>query len=110
MITYSFRFMASRPRPILITDRAAARWLGVSGRMVRLWVHTGAWPLPCSVLGGSWLFDASDVERWLRSGVWPAGVRFRGSALQGVNLARSGRGHGARDPGGRGAVSCSALS
>ena len=109
MITNGFRFMASRPRPIPITDRAAARRLGVSARMVRLWVHTGAWPLPRSVVGGSWLFDVSDLERWLERGVWPAGVRFRVNPLRGVNLARSGRVHVARDPEGR-AVSCLVVS
>ncbi len=85
MITNGSRCMVSRPRPILITDRDVAHRLGVSTRMVRLWVHTGAWPLPRSVRDGAWLFDITDVERWLKRGVWPDGVRF--SLPRGMNPA-----------------------
>ena len=72
-----FRLRGTRPRVILLTDRAAAAKLRVSTGMVRLWVATGAWPLPRGVRGTSWLFDRSDVECWVRTGAWPAGARYR---------------------------------
>ena len=51
--------------------------IGVPLRMIRLWIDTGAWPLPCSVCGGKLLFKQSDVESWLVTGAWPTGVHFR---------------------------------
>jgi hypothetical protein len=77
MIANSFRLTDFLPRSTLMTDCALARRLQVSTRMVRLWVDTGAWPLPCHVRRKSFLFRISDVERWLQTGVWPAGARFR---------------------------------
>jgi hypothetical protein len=71
-------------RPGLMTDRVAARICRVGPRMIGLWIETGAWPLPHAVLATTLYFRASDVECWLRTGKWPAGVRFRsmGSANQ----------------------------
>jgi hypothetical protein len=77
MIANSFRLMASRPQTSLVTDRALAHSLQVSARMIRLWVDTGAWPLPRCVRRTMFHFDVSDVERWLKTGVWPTGARFR---------------------------------
>jgi hypothetical protein len=54
-----------------------AELVGVPVRMIRLWIGTGAWPLPRSVRGTTLLFDLSDVECWLRTGTWPTGVHFR---------------------------------
>ena len=76
MIANSDRLMRSRPRASLVTDRALAQRLQVSARMVRLWVDTGAWPLPRCARRTSFLFETSDVEHWLETGVWPAGARF----------------------------------
>jgi hypothetical protein len=55
-----------------------AERLGVPVRMIRLWIGTGAWPLPHSVRDGTPCFEPSDVERWLRTGAGPPGVHFRG--------------------------------
>jgi hypothetical protein len=52
--------------------------LGVPVRMIRLWIGTGAWPLPRSVCHGTSCFKLSDVECWLLTGAWPTGVHFRG--------------------------------
>jgi hypothetical protein len=54
-----------------------AEFVGVPVRIILLWIGTGAWPLPRSVRGTTLLFDLSDVECWLRTGTWPAGVHFR---------------------------------
>jgi hypothetical protein len=56
---------------------AVAEFIGVPVPMIRLWIGTGAWPLPRSVRGTTLLFDLPDVECWLRTGSWPAGVHFR---------------------------------
>jgi hypothetical protein len=77
MFADRFRLSGIRPPLTLLTDRAVARWLQVSRRMVRLWVATAAWPLPRYTRGSSWLFDRSEVEWWLRTGSWPTGVHFR---------------------------------
>ena len=77
MNTDEFRLRRTGPRVTLLTDRAVAVRLRVSTQMVRLWVATGAWPLPRGVRGTSWLFDRSDVECWVRTGTWPAGAWFR---------------------------------
>jgi hypothetical protein len=62
------------PRPSTIP---VAEIIGVPLWMIRLWIDTGAWPLPHSVRGGTLLFDLSEVECWLRTGAWPTGVHFR---------------------------------
>ena len=49
--------------------------------MIGLWIETGAWPLPHAVCATTLYFRALDVECWLRTGTWPAGVRFRGRRL-----------------------------
>ena len=77
MIANSSRLVERRPRTSLVTDRAVARRLRVSMRIVRLWIATGAWPLPRGARGTSFLFESSDVERWLQTGIWPTGARFR---------------------------------
>jgi hypothetical protein len=62
------------PRPAAIS---VAEIIGVPLWMIRLWIDTGAWPLPRSVRGSTLLFDLSEVECWLRTGAWPPGVHFR---------------------------------
>jgi hypothetical protein len=52
-------------RPELMTDRVAAQICGVSVRMIRLWVETGAWPLPDAVRATPLYFGVSDVKCWL---------------------------------------------
>jgi hypothetical protein len=110
MVTNGYRFMAGRRRPILISDRAAARWLGVSAQMVHLWVHTGAWPLPRNVRSGSWLFEISDVELWIKRGVWPADVHFRFGSPRHSALIRSACHHEMRHRRRRESVPCLAVS
>jgi hypothetical protein len=110
MVTNGFRPMTGQSQPILITDRAAARRIGVSARMVRLWVHTRAWPLPRSCQGDSWLFDISDVDHWLKTGIWPAGVRFRHSMPAVVHLTHSRHDTCDGSPREKEIVSCSAVS
>jgi hypothetical protein len=80
MVAQGFRPRERCPRKILVTDRAVAKRLRVSLRMIRLWINTGAWPLPLSADGASLLFDLADVEGWLKTGAWPAGVHFRSRA------------------------------
>jgi len=62
------------PRPIATP---VAEIIGVSLRTIRLWIGTGAWPLPRSVRRETLLFKRSDVECWLMTGAWPRGVHFR---------------------------------
>ena len=76
MTTDRNRIMESRQRASLVTDCVLAQRLQVSARMVRLWVHAGAWPLPRCARRASFLFECSDVEQWVKTGVWPAGARF----------------------------------
>src|SRR5690348_8373697 len=64
-------------RPQLMSDRSAAQICGVSVRMVRMWVETGAWPLPEAVRAMTLYFMMSDLECWLESGTWPDHVHFR---------------------------------
>jgi hypothetical protein len=71
----------------LLTDRAIAHRLRVSTLMVRLWVATGAWPLPRGVRGASWLYNVRDVDCWVRTGAWPPGAWFR-SRVRPQNHAR----------------------
>jgi excisionase family DNA binding protein len=77
MIAMSFRLVRSPTRSSLITHRDAARRLQVSARTVRLWVETGAWPLPRYTRRTDWLFEVSDVEDWAKTGGWPRGARYR---------------------------------
>ena len=70
------RIMRSPQRASLVTDSALAQRLKVSARMVRLWVDTGAWPLPRRARRESFLFESSEVEQWVKTGVWPAGTPF----------------------------------
>jgi hypothetical protein len=67
----------------LVTDRVAAKTCGVCREMVRLWVETGAWPLPRGIIATTLYFTRSDVEGWLRTGTWPAEARFQGRPLVG---------------------------
>lgn len=67
----------------LVTELGAARMSGVSRRMLRLWVETGAWPLPRAILAMTLYFRRSDVEGWLRTGTWPAEARFQGHPFMG---------------------------
>ena len=83
MIANSYRLMRSRPRASLVTDSALAQRLQVSARMVRLWVDTGAWPLPRCARRTSFLFETSDVEQWVETGVWPAGPGSTHTAARG---------------------------
>jgi hypothetical protein len=62
------------PRP---TATPVAEIIGVPLRMIGLWIDTGAWPLPCSVCGGTSFFRLSDLECWLKTGAWPTGAHFR---------------------------------
>jgi hypothetical protein len=66
----------SRVSPDLVPDRVIARNLGVSERLIRLWIETGAWPLPRAVGATTLYFNGIDVDCWTRTGTWPAGVRF----------------------------------
>jgi hypothetical protein len=58
------------------TEIAVDEILGIPLRMIRLWIDTGAWPLPLSVCGGTLCFKWSDVECWLTTGAWPPDVHF----------------------------------
>lgn len=62
----------------LMSDRAAARIAGVSRAMLGLWVETGAWPLPRAILATTQYFRQSEVEDWLKTGIWPAEACFQG--------------------------------
>ena len=47
--------------------------------MIRLWVDTGAWPMPHCRVAAPPTFSLSDVKGWLATGTWPAGAHFRAS-------------------------------
>ena len=84
MIANSFRFTQSRPRTSLVTDRAVAHRLQVSARMVRLWVDTGAWPLPCCTSRTSFWFGNLGSGALARDGR----LAGRGSFPMRANLER----------------------
>jgi len=60
-----------------VTGRVAAKMCGVGVSMIRLWVDTGAWPMPHPGGAGPQTFNLSEVEVWIATGTWPAGVHFR---------------------------------
>jgi hypothetical protein len=60
-----------------VTDRAAARRCRVDLGMIRLWVQTGAWPMPRRCGESPRTFALAEVEGWLATGAWPAGAQFR---------------------------------
>ena len=68
------RIMGSRQRASLVTDSALAQRLQVSGG----WFVSGStrarWPLPRCARRASFLFESSEVEQWVKTGVWPAGA------------------------------------
>jgi hypothetical protein len=47
----------------LLPDWAIATSMRVSARMIRLWIDTGAWPLPRAVVATTLYFQSLDVER-----------------------------------------------
>ena len=57
MIASSDRLMGSRPRASLVTDSRPGPEAPGRARMVRLWVDTGAWPLPRCARRTSFLFE-----------------------------------------------------
>lgn len=62
--------------PELVPDRVIASNLGISERLIRLWIATGAWPLPRAVGQTTLYFNGIDVDCWVRTGTWPEGARF----------------------------------
>lgn len=61
----------------LISDQELATAFRIGQHTIRLWVHTGLWPLPRLACGTSVFFRVSDVRCWVRTGVWPYGGVFR---------------------------------
>jgi hypothetical protein len=60
-----------------VSERTAAKMCGVGVGMIRLWVETGAWPMPRRGIGQApATFGHSEVEGWLATGIWPAGSTF----------------------------------
>ena len=59
-----------------VTDWAAARMCWVDLGMIRLWVQTGAWPMPRRGGHSPRTFSLAEVECWLATGAWPAGAQF----------------------------------
>jgi hypothetical protein len=66
----------SRVSPDLVPHRVIASNLGVSVRLIRLWIDSGAWPLPRAVGATNLYFNGIEVDCWTRTGTWPDGVRF----------------------------------
>jgi hypothetical protein len=62
--------------PDRVTDGAAAEMCWVDPGMIRLWVETGAWPMPRQGGESPGTFAFSEVEGWLATGAWPAGAHF----------------------------------
>jgi hypothetical protein len=60
-----------------VTERVAARMCGVGVGMIRLWVDTGAWPMPHRGGEAPPTFRLSEVKGWLATGTWPAVAHFR---------------------------------
>jgi hypothetical protein len=60
-----------------ITERIAAGMCSVGVGMIRLWVDTGAWPMPHCGCAAPPTFSLSEVKGWLATGTWPAGAHFR---------------------------------
>jgi hypothetical protein len=67
----------STERSDRVSERTAAKMCGVGVGMIRLWVVTGAWPIPRRGGAAPATFGRSEVEGWLARGIWPAGSTFR---------------------------------
>jgi hypothetical protein len=86
--------LCSARRSDRLTDRAAAEICWVDPRMIRLWVETGAWPIPRRDGVAPSTFGLSEVEGWLATGVWPAGAHFHAPPEDGASptlIARTSR-------------------
>lgn len=69
-----------RPATTLVNHRRVAEWWDVHPKTLRRWVEKGEFPLPHSEQGTYLLFDRAIIDHRLRTGLWPAGTKFYGSA------------------------------
>lgn len=67
----------------LINHRDVAELFGTKPRTWRRWVNQGIVPRPHQQIGTLLLYDRKVIDHRLETGLWPAGVVFRGSAAEG---------------------------
>lgn len=68
-----------KPPPVtLVPHRTVAEWWGVDSKTLSRWVRTGYFPLPHSEQGRFLMYDRAVIEHRLKTGLWPATVKFRG--------------------------------
>lgn len=63
----------------LINHRDVAGLFGTSPRNWRRWYETGKVPVPHQQIGTLLLYDREVVFERLQTGMWPAGVKFKGA-------------------------------
>jgi hypothetical protein len=67
-----------RTSAVLIDNLEVCRMLGVKPDTWRKRVNRGDSPLPFTVSGARSYYRLADVRFYLRDGLWPARMRFRG--------------------------------
>jgi hypothetical protein len=65
--------------PELVTHREVARLFAVTPAGLRKWVDRGEFPAPHSIIACTWYYRADQVAHRLKTGKWPASVKFLGS-------------------------------
>jgi predicted DNA-binding transcriptional regulator AlpA len=61
----------------LLQHRIVAEWLSVNTLTLRRWVERGEFPMPISIIGTNWLYDAEMIREYIKTGLFPNTVRFR---------------------------------
>jgi hypothetical protein len=76
--------------PKWITHREVAGLVSIDTETLRDWVATGEWPEPISVVRQTWFYRADVVERFLETGVWPEGTKFKAGVGKGRVAGQGG--------------------
>jgi hypothetical protein len=71
-----------RTSAVLIDNLEVCRMLGVKPDTWRKRVTRGDSPLPFTVSGARSYYRLADVRFYLRDGVWPARMKFRGRGVE----------------------------
>ena len=71
--------MATRTsvKPRWITHREVAGLVSIDTETLRAWVAAGEWPEPIAIIRNTWFYPADTIDRYLSTGVWPEGTKFK---------------------------------
>jgi hypothetical protein len=72
-----------KPKPtpapsILIDHLVVCQMLGIRPNTWRNWVAKGLVPTSHSIIGSRFFYRRADIEHYIRVGIWPPRIRFRG--------------------------------